>query len=416
MLFPIFIFSQGWEKTYGPGSGQSVRQTSDGGFIITGATGSIISGYVDIYLLKTNGNGDILWTRTYGGNFYDFGYSVQQTTDGGYIVAGYTSLNSTGDYDVYLLKTNGNGDTLWTKTYGGNNDSKGFSVQQTTDEGYIITGTTSSFGNDDDIYLIKTKGNGDTLWTKTYGGSYGDDYGRSVQQTTDGGYIITGHTYSISTLRDVYLIKTDSIGDTLWTKTYGGNYNDIGYSVQQTTDGGYIVTGYKSVNDVYLIKTDSIGDTLWTKTFGGSLTDGGISVEQTTDGGFIIVGYTYSISNSTGDNDLYLIKTNGIGDTLWTKTFGGQYGDFGFSVQQTTDGGYIITGSTSLDGTNTNVYVIKTDANGSTSIKEITIPNNNRKLIKIVDLLGRDINYPKKNIPYIEIYDDGTSQKKIIIE
>lgn len=415
MLIPTFVFSQGWEKTYGSGYGYSVKQTTDGGYVITGATGSILSGYVDIFLLKTNGNGDTLWTKTYGGNYYDFGYSVQETDDG-YIITGYTSLNSTGNNDVYLLKTNGKGDTLWTKTYGGNADDEGHSVQQTTDGGYIITGATSSFGNDNDIYLIKTNGNGDTLWTKTYGGSYGDDFGNSVQQTTDGGYIITGFIYSISTLQDVCLIKTDSSGNTLWTKTYGGNYNDIGYSVQQTTDGGYIVTGYKSVNDVYLIKTDSSGDTLWTKTFGGNLPDGGRSVQQTTDGGYIITGYSYSVSNSNGDHDVYLIKTNGIGDTLWTKTFGGQYNDFGFSVKQTTDGGYIITGVTSSDGNNNIVYLIKIDGNGSTVIKEIPIPNNNIKLIKIVDLLGKEIIYPKKNIPYIEIYDDGSSRKRIILE
>ena len=308
----------------------------------------------------------------------------------------------------------------WQRVYGG---GAGKSVQQTTDGGYFITGVTSSFGNgSSDVYLIKTDGNGDTLWTKTYG-TVGYEVGYSGQQTSDGGYIITGMTSPSSYGNsNVYLIKTDSKGDALWTKSIGGSFDDYGSSVQQTTDGGFIITGAKEPfantadEDVYLIKTDSNGDTLWTKTYGGVYFDIGCSVQQTTDGGYFITGYTKSFGN--GQN-VYLIKTEGNGDILWTKTYGGENYDTGLSGQQTIDGGYIITGYKTLYdfGWQNNVYLIKTDKNGGlTFTTEIPFPNPNRKLIKTVDLLGREITKPEKNKPYIEIYNDRTTQKKMKIE
>jgi len=293
-----------WTKTYGAygGSvsdvGYSVQQTTDGGFIIAGCTGSYDLGY-DVYLIRTDANGNTLWSKTYGVGSDDWGYSVQQTTDGGFIVAGYTYPYGAGNRDVYLIRTDANGDTLWTKTYGGSNGDGGYSVQQTQDGGFIIAGETNSYGaGGPDVYLIRTDANGDTLWTRTYGGS-GYDYGQSVQQITDGGFIIAGYTHSYGAGGyDVYLIRTDANGNTLWTKTYGGSDYDYGYSVQETQDGGFIIAGTK------LIRTDENGDTLWTKPYWGH------SVQQTTDGGFIIAGETYSYA--TGSEDVYLIRITPI--------------------------------------------------------------------------------------------------------
>jgi len=368
----------GWERTYGGSDddyGESVAQTSDGGYIIAGKTSSFGAGYSDVYLVKTDCDGDTLWTRTYGGSYNDGGYSVAQTSDGGYIIAGYTDSFG-GERNVYLVKTDAAGNTLWTRNYGGSDDVVGLSVAQTSDGGYIIAGWTTSFGaGESDFYLVKTDGDGDTLWTRTYGGSSGD-YGYSVAQTSDGGYIIAGATSSFGAGNyDVYLVKTDAAGDTLWTRTYGGDADDVGYSVTQTSDGGYIVAGETYsfgtgwTQDVYLIRTDMSGDTLWTRTYGGIDNDCAYSVIQATDSGFIVAGYTNSIG--AGYFDFYLIKTNSSGDTLWTRTYGGSNDDYGRSVAQTSDGGFIIAGGTSSFGAGgEDIYLIKTDSLGYTAIGE----------------------------------------------
>jgi len=416
---PSFVLCQSWENIYENGTGNSVQETSDGGYIITGKT-LIDNLHYNVLLIKVDEFGDTLWTKNYGEQYDDYGYSVQQTTDGGYILTG--SIESdTADFDVYLIKTDENGDTLWTKNYGGNSNDFGFSVQQTTDDGYIITGIYNSISTSEDLYLIKTNENGDLLWSKTYG-SDENDWGLSVKQTVDGGFIVTGVIDLNTTKNDqVYLIKTDENGDTLWTKNYGGNYNDYGYSVQQTTDGGYIIAGIlmtNSVNgdEVYLIKTNSSGDTIWTRSYGGDGLDYGYSVQQTIDEGYIITGLTQLNSSYY---DVFLIKANSNGDTLWTRIIGGQYDyEYGNSVKQTTDGGYIIVGTTNAVSSGMySVYLIKTDYEGNiVSTFEIPFPITKRKLVKLVDFSGKEITKPYKNVPFIEIYDNGTTKKKMIIE
>jgi len=377
LAFAVPTFSQQrWERTYGGTDGDygySVQQTSDGGYIVAGSTYSF-GDSEQVNLIKTNASGDTLWTKTYGGVNEELSHSVQQTSDGGYIIVGYTNSFGAGYCDVYLIKTNATGDTLWTRTYGGWGDDLGYSVQQTQDGGYIIVGRTYSFGTGGDVYLIKTNTAGDTLWTRTYGGTR-FDVGESVRQTLEGGYIVAGFTGSFGAgWDDVYIIKTNASGDTLWTRTYGGTGYDLGQSVQQTSDGGYIIAGYTGSfgvgnYDVYLVKTNALGDTLWTRTYGGASRDWGCSVRQTSDTGYIIAGGTWSFG--VGAEDVYLIKTNASGDTLWTSTFGGTNSDEGQSVQQTTDGGYIIAGFTRSFGAGLyDVYLIKTDANGSSGVEE----------------------------------------------
>ena len=355
-----------WTHTFGDSlndGGYSVQQTPDGGYIVAGYTASYGAGSSDSYLIKTDSNGDTLWTHTYGDSLSENGQSVQQTTDGGYIVAGYTNSYGAGNYDFYLIKTNSTGDTLWTSTYGGIDMERCFSVQQTTDGGYILAGDTRSYGaGNSDYYLIKTNSTGDTLWTRTYGGSE-YDYGKGAQQTTDGGYIQVGESWIGGVQNDFYLVKTNSTGDTLWTRYYGGSEMEYGSSVQQTTDGGYIVAGHTNSYgsgswDCYLIKTNSTGDTLWTRTYGGSGTDRVQSVQQTTDGGYIVAGYTNSYG--AGGYDFYLIKTNSTGDTLWTRIYGGSVNDISYSVQQTTDEGYIVAGNTMSYGAGGyDIYLIR---------------------------------------------------------
>ena len=368
-----------WEKIFGDSEldfGFSVQQTSDGGYIITGYTNSfkVYESDYDVYMIKTDSDGDELWAKTFGGKGYDYGYCIQQTSDDGYIIAGNALYGRQGISDVNLIKTDSEGNLLWEKTLGGNGYDYGYCIQQTSDGGYVIAGNTKSFGAGGwDVYLIKTNSDGNSLWEKTFGGSY-DDYGFSVQQTTDRGYIIAGLTgsfgYGEDGVYDVYLIKTDLDGNTLWEKIFGASGNDYGFSVQQTSDGGYIITGRKHSNengeaDVYLIKTDSDGNTLWEKTFGGSGKDIGNSVQQTSDGGYIIAGYTESFG--AGGRDVYLIKTNSDGEKLWEKTSGRNGFDEGYCVREDSDGGYVIAGYIDYYGTGGyDVYLIKTDSDGNT--------------------------------------------------
>ena len=355
----------GWNHTFGGVSydeGYSVQQTNDGGYIITGATLSFGAGNWDVWLIKTDSTGSEQWNRTFGGSNYDRGSSVQQTNDGGYIIGGASYSYGSGDFDVWLIKTNSVGNEEWNYTFGGSSVDWGYSVQQTNDSGYIISGYTDSYGaGDSDVWLIKTDSSGNEVWNSTFGGiNY--DRGFSVQQTSDGGYIITGYTGSYDadyTGCDIWLIKTDVNGIEEWNQTFGGtgvsNKFDMGYSVQQTNDGGYIITGdteiyYVAKSDVWLIKTDSSGNEAWNSTFGGSGSDRGRSVQQTRDSGYIITGWAWSYS--VINPDIWVIKTNSSGNEDWNYTygFGENSGDWGYSVQQTTDGGYIIVGATMPSG------------------------------------------------------------------
>jgi len=348
-----------WEKTYGCKMvdwGRCVQQTSDGGYIICGAYDRNVytpwQGFV--YLLKTDAMGNVEWDKQYGIYPYEnLGQYIIQTSDGGYMIAGF--IGYTYHIDAYLLKTDSEGNLTWTRILGHfDYYDNSLSVQQTTDGGYIVTGWTGSYGaGSSDAWLIKLDSDGCDEWNKTFGGS-GLDGADCVKQTSDGGFIITGKTFSFDSggNGDAWLIKTDMDGSEIWNKSYGGHFLDEGKSVLQTSDGGYVLTGSTysfgvGDHDAWLIKTDSNGNEIWNKTYGGSLWDQGKSVVQTTDGGYFITGdYTDPVQ---GDLELYMVKTDSEGVEEWNYiiehdskgiTDSGSYGI------QTNDGGYIVTGET----------------------------------------------------------------------
>ena len=363
---------QSWYKTFGGAKddiGFSVQQTLDGGYIITGFTESFGAGEKDLWLIKTDDQGNKIWDKTFGGAKDDIGYSVQQTTDGGYMIMGDTASFGVIYGNLWLIKTDEQGNKLWERRFVG--QGHGFdSVQQPLDGGYIITGWTSSFGvHGIDLWLIKTDDQGNVLLNRSIDKSGYSGQGNSVQQTLDGGYIITGRIRSAEgSGTDLWLIKTDDQGNMLWDRTYGERGFDEGASVQQTSDGGYIITGekrsFEAVNsDLWLIKTDDQGNKLWDRTFSGDGYGGeGRSVQQTLDGGYIIMGKSYVEDT----DDLWLIKTDANGNKLWDRTFStANFYQFS-SVQQTHDGGYIITGITGFsEGYDWDLCLIKTDAEGN---------------------------------------------------
>jgi hypothetical protein len=326
-----------------------VQQTTDGGYIMTGCTKSYGPNLFNFWLVKINTTGALQWRNNFGSAY---GYSVRQTTDGGYILGGYHWRTQT-DRNARLIKTDSSGNMQWDKSFGGLYNEWFYSVNLTDDGGYILTGMTESYGAGSyDAWLIKTDSSGNEQLNKTFGGT-GDDVGRSAHQVSDGGYIISGTTISYGAgAGDVWLIKTDSSGNKQWDKTFGGPEGEVGYRCQKTIDGGFIIVGYtKSYsigeNDVYLIKTNAAGNKQWDKTFGGIDDDVGFSVQQTDDG-YIITGYTKSYG--AGAHDVWLIKTDSSGNEQWNKTFGSTDYEEGWYVQQTLDGGYIITGYTSSYG------------------------------------------------------------------
>ena len=325
------------------------EQTSDGGYIITGTTESFGAGYDDVWLVKTNSSGDTLWTKTYGGSDYDEGDCVHQTNDGGYIIFAETGSFNPNFYRVWLIKTDADGDTIWTKLFGENQNYYIESGLELPGIGYIFLGFTAVDATDpEDILLVKTNLSGEIDWTKTYGGT-DRDLPSSIYQTEDGGFIISGSTKTLSAGDfDAWLIRTDSDGNLIWTQKYGGTGYDLGWDAEETNDDGFIVAGltasFGHMNnyvDAWLIKTDYNGDTLWTKTFGGLDHDGALSVLQTSDAGYIFTGY-YSLEGY--ESDVWVVKTDEDGNMQWSKNYGGIFFDMGRTINPTSDGGYIVSG------------------------------------------------------------------------
>lgn len=255
-----------WDQTLGADNwdeGRSVQETKDGGFIVAGLTLPLLDSQADMYLLKTNGAGVLEWDRAFGGEERDAAYCVQETSDGGFIVAGETMSAYGRQMDMYLVKTDGAGNPDWDSVFGGDQNDAAFCVQETADGGFILAGETYSSGaGGADVYLAKTDARGNLEWDNVFGGGNSDS-ANCVRQTPEGGFILAGNTYSFGAGNsDVYLVKVATGGGLEWERTFGGNSPDLARWVETTADGGYILAGQTDVgqNAVYLIKTDANGN------------------------------------------------------------------------------------------------------------------------------------------------------------
>ena len=380
-----------WSTSENPTLSQS--HTTDGsgtGSFTSNLTGlsSNITYYVRAYATNSAGTGygnelvfttkyiAISWQKPLGGTNAEYAYYIQQTTDEGYIIAGYSNSNdgdvsgNRGSSDYWIVKLNSTGALAWQKSFGGTSNDKAYSIQNTTDGGLIIAGE-SSHGCQD-YRIVQLTYAGEIDWWKSFGGS-SLDYAYSIQQTTDGGYIVAGNSNSDDKdvsgnhgSDDYWIVKLTSAGEITWEKSLGGSLIDIAYSIQQTTDGGYIIAGYTEstdgdisgnhgIWDYWIVKLTSTGNVDWQKSLGGSGWDRAFSVQQATNGGYIIAGESYSndgdVTGNHGANDYWIVKLTLSGEIEWQRSIGGSSFDWGYCIQQTTNGGYIIAGySMSDDG------------------------------------------------------------------
>lgn len=349
-----------WTRTYGGSADDwaySVQQTFDHGYVIGGYTCSFGAGEHDLYLVRVDEHGDTLWTHTYGGSAMDIGYSVKQITDGGYIFAGSTTSYGAGGMDIYLVRTNNNGDTLWTRTFGSGSDDIGFTVIETQDGHFVIVGITYSYGVQGDVYLIKVNSDGVLLWQKTYGG-INRDGAFSVTETDDGELLVTGVTSSYGAGGDdMWLLRLNTDGDTVWTKVHGNERDQAALCVNATSDRGCIIAGYGYWellgDEMVVLRLDELGDTVW-RHCNGSLNDdcAYAAAELTNDRGCIIAGnFSY---------DAFVIRTDTLGSVVWTQMYGGAGIDCAYEIKETYDHGYIIVGITDSYGSGGyDIYLIK---------------------------------------------------------
>ncbi len=354
--------------------GYSVAQTSDHGYIMSGLTRMPNP---NMYIVKTDSAGALTWSKTFQNGLEIIATSVEQTTDGGYIIGGYREATSAGE--TYVIKANSSGDTLWTKILR-NNIEVGFTVHQTADSGYAIASVTSDGFTYAHAHLTKLNSSGSVSWNKKYGPAFpsGTQHVTTdFRQLSDHGYLMAGYINPGSAGgKDVFVIRTDSAGTLLWSREVGGVNDEFENSIVAAADGGFVIVGETNSfgagnTDVYLIKLNAAGDTLWTRTYGGTAADAGKAAVETADGGYLVTGYTYSFG--TGLQDILVMKTDVNGVLQWSKSFGElNFYKAGANIQHTADGGYIITGNrTDFLFTNGDIFLLKLDSSGNATCNQV---------------------------------------------
>jgi hypothetical protein len=364
-----------WNQTFGGTGtdwGSSVLEMNDGGFVVVGFTESFGAGNSDAWLVRTDAAGNHVWNQTYGGINADAGFSVVEVSTGGFAICGETQSYGSGGDDVWLIRTDVTGHHLWNQTYGGLDSDHGRSLIELSDGGFAIIGVTASFGAGfDDVWLIRTDSAGNHQWNQTYGGANMDSASSIIP--VSGGFVFGGGTTSSFGAggEDFWLGHTDTAGNLLWNQTLGGTEDDEGYSLKVLSDGGFILAGAtasfgSSEGDMWLVRTNSTGHRLWDQTFGTPSFDWGWSVEVLSDGGFAVAGATYG--KGVGLFDAWLVRTDSSGNYLWDKTYGSVSSDWAFSVIQVSDGGFALACTTEgFGGGAEDMWLIRIPADSTTT-------------------------------------------------
>lgn len=374
MMAGIQLFGQGWERNFGGNAddiGHAIIQTKDHGYVAAGFSESFGSdGDMDVYVIRTDVDGTKIWEKTYDDGHIEHGYSIIETQDNGFLVVGDIRTTQLSDPNIYLLKIDHKGKKIWSKQFGGAGNDVGFRIiPAPISGGYLIVGSTTSFGNgENEVFLLKIDEQGNQVWSKNYG-TPGDDYGRSAIEVSDG-FLVTG--LADVNGGDLYLLKVGFDGAEVWSKFFGiaGNI-DEGYDLLQAADGNVVIAGYYDLTQAWVLKVTPAGDQVWSTTLGGNLIDQAFDLLQTSDGNFVIAGVT---EITAANANAFLAAVDGNGNELWFEDIGrGSHLDWGQAVAPTEDGGFIVTGYNSLFGSSFNdLTLIKTGASGLVYTNHLT--------------------------------------------
>lgn len=345
----------------------SIQLTPDGGYIVAGSNATEGRSYqTDAWIFKLDAQGDVVWNQLLGGSGWDRANSIQSTSDGGYIITGSTTSKGAGRDDIWVTKLTAEGQQVWESTFGGSELDEAYAIKETFDNGYIVIGNTKS---DDekgwDAWILKLNSNGQEMWSQVFGGN-NFDYAYDVAITPNKEYVITGSTASIGAGKfDVWIFKLDQQGQQIWEYTFGDTQDDRAYAIQSTVDGDFFIVGSTNPegadeNDAWILKLDSEGSLVWSRTFGGGHYDLAQSLSTTSNGDCVVVGRTEM--RDTDGGEAWILKLDQYGQLLWSQMFEQKEGTKAMDVIRTTpDGGYIIAGHESFRGTQSkNVWVLKT--------------------------------------------------------
>ncbi len=393
-------------------------QIANKGYIVCGSSSSYGNGNSDVLVVKVDSVGNPGIYGMYGGINVDRGNCIKRTADNGYIITGFTNSFSVGGYDVYLIKLDSNLTEQWSKIYGGDDWDFGNSVIQTSDGGYLICGSTYSFGNgDEDYYLVKTNNLGDTTWTKTFGGAK-QDVAKSVIETLDNAYLVTGFSKSLGdTLGDFYTVKIDYNGDTLWTNRFGGVQADFGNDLLESSSGYYIVCGEtKSLGAgdsdgvVYQISTSGITGVNYT--FGGSSFDSFESITERLDGKIAMTGKTTSFGFANANGEVLIVVLGQDWSFVNATTFGSYEKENAYSIEVTEDNGFFICGQTNnTSNLLEDAYIIKTDTLGFSTSSDIDAPLSISNSYSSNNFLFNIYPNPANHMIYVDFKNNFTEKK-----